>query len=407
MTRGPEAPRGARKRTQKTLNYEAEQQSRWFQRAVELNLAPLAAVAHDVIVRGVATNPALLRAARYADAQWQHFRRLAARTPAATAAHPEASAEDGGAPWLTRTSRGARLATRGPQQANRPSTGQQPAPGRRPTTSRGQSTLEVPRSPPGARNQLPTTQGAKTPEHSSSGQPGAPTSYRAAAAAPSSPGHATERPAAPANMQAQNITALLAEAAMAAKRDHVAAGDSPRPSQKAALEAAAAVAEKELKTRAVAAERKCAQAEARVREMQQALAADRDQSKSALLAKDKELAKVRHAADEYKNSTFKLSAQVDELSAAVKALQSELATLKATHKTLTPCRSAAAASPGRPTPARSGVAKTRTARKIIGDADAKAAPPMETTKAGRAAASKECTASPGGRCYSPGGSSLF
>ena len=68
MTRGPEAPRGARKRTQKTLNYEAEQQSRWFQRAVELNLAPLAAVAHDVIVRGVATNPALLRAARYADA---------------------------------------------------------------------------------------------------------------------------------------------------------------------------------------------------------------------------------------------------------------------------------------------------------------------------------------------------
>ena len=46
MTRGPEAPRGARKRTQKTLNYEAEQQSRWFQRAVELNLAPLAAVAH-------------------------------------------------------------------------------------------------------------------------------------------------------------------------------------------------------------------------------------------------------------------------------------------------------------------------------------------------------------------------
>ena len=81
MTRGPEAPRGARKRTQKTLNYEAEQQSRWFQRAVELKLAPLAAVAHDVIVRGVATNPALLRAARYADAQWQHFRRLAARAP--------------------------------------------------------------------------------------------------------------------------------------------------------------------------------------------------------------------------------------------------------------------------------------------------------------------------------------
>ena len=111
---------------------------------------------------------------------------------------------------------------------------------------------------------------------------------------------------------------------------------------------------------------------------------------------------MRHAADEYKNSTFKLSAQVDELSAAVKALQSELATLKAAHKTSTPRRSAAAVSP-----ARSGVAKTRTARKIDWDADANAALPTEITKTGRAAASKENTASPGGRCYSPGGTLLF
>ena len=97
MNRGPEAPRGARQRPQKTLNYETQQQSRWFLRGIELNLLPSAALTHDVIVRGVKTSLAMLRAVRTADAQCRHFRRLAARAPAstATAAQPAATAEDG------------------------------------------------------------------------------------------------------------------------------------------------------------------------------------------------------------------------------------------------------------------------------------------------------------------------
>ena len=162
---------------------------------------------------------------------------------------------------------GDRPATMGSQQPKRLANGQQP--GRSPTTSRGQITLEVPQPSSEADDQHLMTLSAKKPKKASIAQPGAPLSNRPVVAEEQGKARTAAPSAVAGRNPAPSIAALLEEAK---EEQHAATRDSCRSTLKAASDAAVAEATKEHKTRADSAERKLARAEERIRDMQQLLA---------------------------------------------------------------------------------------------------------------------------------------